>query len=61
MAVLDGQQRLTSLYIGLKGTYASKVTYKKWDNPLAYPKKKLFVNLLGLPEVLHMNTSSIFD
>lgn len=50
MAVLDGQQRLTSLYIGLKGTYASKVAYKKWDNPLAYPKKKLFINLLGLPE-----------
>lgn len=50
MAVLDGQQRLTSLYIALKGTYAYKLAYKKWDNPLAYPKKKLYINLLGLPE-----------
>lgn len=50
MAVLDGQQRLTSLYIALKGTYANKIAYKKWDNPLAYPKKKLYINLLGVPE-----------
>ena len=50
MAVLDGQQRLTSLYIALKGTYANKIAYKKWDNPLAYPKKKLYINLLGTPE-----------
>lgn len=50
MAVLDGQQRLTSLYIALKGTYANKIAYKKWDNPLAYPKKKLYINLLGMPE-----------
>lgn len=50
MAVLDGQQRLTSLYIALKGTYAYKLAYKKWDNPLAYPKKKLYINLLDVPE-----------
>ena len=50
MAVLDGQQRLTSLYIALKGTYANKIAYKKWVNPLAYPKKKLYINLLGAPE-----------
>jgi uncharacterized protein with ParB-like and HNH nuclease domain len=50
MAVLDGQQRLTSLYIALRGTYANKIAYKKWDNPLAYPKKKLYINLLGAPE-----------
>ena len=50
MAVLDGQQRLTSMYIALKGTYANKIAYKKWDNPLAYPKKKLYINLLGAPE-----------
>jgi uncharacterized protein with ParB-like and HNH nuclease domain len=50
MAVLDGQQRLTSLYIALKGTYTNKLAYKKWDNPLAYPKKKLYINLLGTPD-----------
>ncbi|MDI6605077.1 MAG: DUF262 domain-containing protein [Thermoanaerobacteraceae bacterium] len=50
MAVLDGQQRLTSLYISLKGTYADKLPYKRWDNPQAYPKKKLYLNLLSRPE-----------
>lgn len=29
-AVIDGQQRLTSLYIGLKGTYAYKLPRKWW-------------------------------
>lgn len=50
MAVLDGQQRLTSLYIALKGSYASKIAYKKWNNPQAYPKKKLYINLLDKPK-----------
>lgn len=46
-AILDGQQRLTSLYIGLKGTYASKIPYKRWDNEEAYPIKKLYLNILN--------------
>ncbi|WP_338833975.1 hypothetical protein MHLNE_03470 [Moorella humiferrea] len=48
-AILDGQQRLTALYIGLKGSYASKVPYMRWDNPQAFPKKKLYLNLLDEP------------
>ena len=47
IAILDGQQRMTSLYIGLKGTYAYKLSYKRWDNPQAYPKRKLYLNLLS--------------
>ena len=50
IAILDGQQRMTSLYIGLKGTYAYKLTYKRWDNPQAYPKRKLYLNLLTANE-----------
>jgi len=34
--VLDGQQRLTSLLIGLKGSYVAKIKYKRWDNPDAW-------------------------
>ena len=34
--VLDGQQRLTSLMIGLRGTYTTKKKYKRWDNPDAW-------------------------
>lgn len=47
MAILDGQQRLTSLYIALKGSYAYKISYKRRDNPSAYPKRKLYLNLLS--------------
>lgn len=46
MAVLDGQQRLTSLYIALRGSYAYKLPYKRWDNP----KRRLYLNLLEGPE-----------
>lgn len=45
IAILDGQQRLTSLYLGLKGTYASKIRYKRIDNPMNYPKRILYLNL----------------
>ncbi|MHA1169220.1 MAG: GmrSD restriction endonuclease domain-containing protein [Candidatus Hodarchaeales archaeon] len=43
-SILDGQQRLTALYIGLKGTYSFKVPYKRKN---AYPSRKLFLNLLS--------------
>jgi len=45
-AILDGQQRLTSLHIGLRGSYASKLKYKRRDNPDAFPKRRLYLNLL---------------
>lgn len=45
-AILDGQQRLTSLYIGLKGTYAYKLSRKRWDNDTAFPKRRLCLNLV---------------
>lgn len=49
-AILDGQQRLTSLYIGLKGTYSYKLPRKRWDNNSAFPKRKLCLNLLSASE-----------
>ena len=43
-AVLDGQQRLTSLNIGLYGTYASHEYRKPWDyQPKFFPEKKLYI------------------
>lgn len=44
-AVLDGQQRLTALNIGLRGWYSSKLPYYKWSSDHAFPKKKLYLNL----------------
>lgn len=49
-AVLDGQQRLTSIYIALKGSFAYKLPRKRWDNDLAYPRRKLYLNLVNKPE-----------
>lgn len=46
IAILDGQQRLTSLYIGLKGSFASKLPNKRRDSDASYPKKELYLNLL---------------
>lgn len=49
-AVLDGQQRLTALYIGLSGTHASRKA-KAWrNNPNAYPKRRLYLCLTSLSE-----------
>lgn len=49
-AVLDGQQRLTALNIGLKGTYAEKLPYYHWANDRAFPTSRLYVDLLNPPE-----------
>lgn len=47
VAVLDGQQRLTSLNIGLRGTYAYKI-HGGWSNKAwSYPERRLYLNLLG--------------
>ena len=44
-AILDGQQRLASLYIGLKGVYAQKIKWYRWNNPKAFPKRKMYLNV----------------
>lgn len=47
--VLDGQQRLTSMLIGLKGSY--KIRKKGgWYNPALYPVYKLYLDLLKDPK-----------
>lgn len=46
-AILDGQQRLTSIYIGLKGSFAYKLKHKQKNNANAYPARKLYLNLLA--------------
>lgn len=49
IGVLDGQQRLSSLYIGLMGTHTEKAPYKRTSNQSAYEKMSLYLNLLSLP------------
>ncbi len=49
-AVLDGQQRLTALNIGLRGSIAVKEPHKWWNSPKAFPVKKLYLDLLHVPK-----------
>ncbi len=49
--VLDGQQRLSSLYVGLMGTHAERARYQR--NDTEYEKKCLYLNLFSLP--YHIN------
>ena len=43
-AILDGQQRLTALYLGLCGSYAYHEKYHSRDNnPNSFPERKLYL------------------
>lgn len=53
-AILDGQQRITALNIGLRGSYAAKLPRLWWNNPDAFPKKKLYLDLCSGPSVNSM-------
>ena len=45
-AVLDGQQRLTALNVGaLRGSLAPKLPRYWWDNPGAFPKRRMHLIL----------------
>lgn len=49
-AVIDGQQRLSAFNIGLRGSMAVKLPRLWWNNPNAFPKKFLTLDLLKQPE-----------
>lgn len=49
-AILDGQQRMTALNIGLRGSYAKRLPRKWWNNPDAYPERKLHLNVAAPAE-----------
>lgn len=44
--ILDGQQRLTALFLGLKGYLNLHKARTRWDNSDNFEKKYLFINLL---------------
>lgn len=54
IALLDGQQRLTSMYIALTGSHARRLPHGRKDNPDAYPVKKLYLNLLKKSDELEV-------
>jgi uncharacterized protein with ParB-like and HNH nuclease domain len=48
--VLDGQQRLTALYIGLGGTLTTKQKHRHRTTPNAWDRKQLYLNVLSDPD-----------
>ena len=50
VAVLDGQQRLTALNIGIRGSLAKKVPYRRWSSSDAFPTRHLHLDLLWTPD-----------
>lgn len=48
--VLDGQQRLTSLLVGLRGTFAEKAKGARNSNAAAWSAKTLYLDLLKDPD-----------
>ncbi|MEI6714364.1 MAG: DUF262 domain-containing protein [Verrucomicrobiota bacterium] len=55
IGVLDGQQRLSSMYLGLMGTHREKIPYKRGSSDDDFPKMCLYLNLLSLPYTLDAN------
>ena len=49
-AILDGQQRLTALYIGLRGSYAYKKKFLAENHPKAYPQRFLYLDIVNTIE-----------
>ncbi|USJ28501.1 DUF262 domain-containing protein [Ensifer adhaerens] len=47
IAVLDGQQRMTALNVGLRGSYAWKMPGKRWSSDAAFPTRYLYLDLLS--------------
>jgi len=59
--VLDGQQRLTSLYLGLKGSRTLKKTRPKKDDSNPYEEKYLYINLRYQPKEDEPDDNFMFE
>jgi hypothetical protein len=56
--VLDGQQRITSLLIALRGTFSEKAKYKRRSSADAWAEKILYLDLLQDPSGEHGDDES---
>lgn len=59
--ILDGQQRLSSMYIGLQGTHTERALYQRVSNAASYKKTMLYLNMLSLPFILNEKNTIIID
>jgi hypothetical protein len=51
IAVLDGQQRLTALNVGLRGSHAARTKYRPAGRPQSYPKRFLYLDICAEPRL----------
>lgn len=51
IAVLDGQQRLTALNIGLRGSHAARAKWHRVGRAQSYPKKFLYLDICAQPRL----------
>jgi hypothetical protein len=59
--VLDGQQRLTSLLVGIKGTYTVKMKFQRKNNANAWVSQALFLDLLKDPKPNGVEEEDYFE
>ncbi len=60
VGVLDGQQRLNSMYVALQGTYAYKRPRVWENNPNAYPVRQFYLNVFR-PEVEQEDEEYVYE
>jgi hypothetical protein len=49
IGVLDGQQRLNSMYVALQGSYSYRRKHGRWQDDSAFPQRFLYLNLFHHP------------
>lgn len=49
IGVLDGQQRLNSMYVALQGSHASRRKHGRWIDDNAFPQRFLYIDLFYEP------------
>jgi uncharacterized protein with ParB-like and HNH nuclease domain len=50
IGVLDGQQRLNSMYVALQGSYAYRRKHGRWTDDGAFPRRFIYLNLFYKPD-----------
>ena len=60
IGVLDGQQRLTSIYVGVQGSFQTKISGRKKDDPNAYEDRYLCLNVFHDPDI-RQDTENVFS
>ena len=50
IAVLDGQQRITSLLVGVAGKWSTHMKGRRWDDPACFFDRFLCLDLLSYPQ-----------